>query len=99
MSNDNQTPARVALTKLIGENRDQIGAGLNDFWRRWFEDLAAAGLPSNEIAESMLVVAMVEAMKIGGATVTAAYLRGCAEKFEAAAAKGVEFPAAEQVLH
>lgn len=90
---------RTEIVKLMGENREALQANLSDLWRRNAEDLIAAGLPAGEVVETMITVAMVQGMKVSGATVMANYLRSCADKFDFSADCGVEYPAPEPAKH
>lgn len=87
---------RTEIRRLLAENRATVGASLNDYWRRWSEDLIAAKVaPAKDVTETMLAVATVQIYKIYGATRAAAALRLQADVLDHAAANGCEYPVTE----
>lgn len=96
---DNQTAPRAAIAKMIGENKESISGQMENFWRRWVEDLVAGGVCEHAVVEAMLVVAMTQCVKIAGTTVTSDYLQRCVDKIRDASDAGVEFLAADVVRH
>ena len=91
----NAMNARAQIRQMIGDNKEHIASRLSDFWRRWAEDLIAAGIPANEVTETMVAVAVVQVMKVHGSTRTAESFRRMADSFQMAADAGCEYPATE----
>jgi hypothetical protein len=84
---------RNELKALIAANGQTIATEIDNFWRRFAEDLIAGGVPKKTVIESMMAVAHTQGMIAFGATEMAERMRGCADIFESAAARGCEYPA------
>lgn len=86
---------RNELLKMVADNRDDIQSNLDNFWRHWAEDLVAGGVPGDEVARSMVTVAVVQCMAQIGATKTAFFLEKGIDLMKLAAEHGWEYPATE----
>jgi len=86
---------RAEVVRMVRENQTDIAANLNDFWRRWVQDLIAGGVPAADVVETMVSVAGAQVMRTRGATYAAQSFRQMAEAFQIAADAGCEYPATE----